>query len=94
MLVLALMAGLIAVVCLSSCNVNERPHKLDDTYTQCLIFIGGTCVKGFDKLKVSDLNLTHDCGGTHISVVERDEQGRPVKTHEWWGNNISVTTSW
>lgn len=93
-LVLVLMAGLIAVVCLSSCGSPERPTKVDDVYTQCLIFVGGTCIKGFDKLKVSDLDQTHCCGETSVSVVERDEQGRAVKYHHWQGHNVSVMTTW
>lgn len=93
-LVLALVAGLIAVVCLSSCGSPERPTKVDDVYTHCLIFVGGTCIKGFDKLKVSDLDMITDTRGTHISVVERDEQGRAVKYHHWQGHNVSVMTTW
>lgn len=93
-LVLALVAGLIAVVCLSSCGSPERPTKVDDVYTHCLIFVGGTCIKGFDKLKVSDLDMITDTHGTHISVVERDEQGRAVKYHHWQGHNVSVMTTW
>lgn len=93
-LVLALMAGLIAVACLSSCGPPERPAKMDDVYTHCLIFVGGTCIKGFDNLKVSDLDLTHSCGGTNVSVIERDKQGRAIKYHNWHGHNVSVMTTW
>lgn len=93
-LVLALIAGLIAVVCLSSCGSPERPAKVDDVYTHCLIFVGGTCIKGFDNLKVSDLDLTHSCGGTNVSVIERDKRGRAIKYHNWQGHNVSVMTTW
>ena len=93
-LVLALIAGLIAVVCLSSCGSPERPAKVDDVYTHCLIFVGGTCIKGFDNLKVSDLDLTHSCGGTNVSVIERDKRGRAIKYHNWQGHNVSVLTTW
>ena len=93
-LVLALIAGLIAVVCLSSCGSPERPAKVDDVYTHCLIFVGGTCIKGFDNLKVSDLDLTHSCGGTNVSVIERDKRGRAIKYHNWQGHNVSVMATW
>lgn len=35
-----------------------------------------------------------DTHGTHISVIERDEQGRAVKYHHWQGHNVSVMATW
>lgn len=94
MLVLAILLGLVAVICFTSCEPAGSPASVDAEYEWCAVMVGSKGVGSFKGFKVSDLDVTTDWNGTSVSVVTRDKEGKVEKHYHWQGHNVSVITQW
>lgn len=94
MLVLAILLGLVAVVCFTSCEPAGFPASVDAEYEWCVVMVGSKGVGSFKGLKVSDLDVASGGDGTSVSVVTRDKEGKVEKHYHWQGHNVSVITQW
>ncbi len=94
MLVLAILLGLVAVICFTSCEPAGSPAFVDAEYEWCAVMVGSKGVGTFKGLKVSDLDVASGGDGTSVSVVTRDKEGKVEKHYHWQGHNVSVITQW